>query len=428
MKQIKLFVLVATVTTAALHAMGSSQPIVGVPSDAIPVIDIPELDWAALHQEDASRDLGLPPRFAIPHEVRVTPQTDGVWERIDNRTLRWSLRVRSDNAISMNLGFRSWALPQSASMELSSIDETMAIRPFTSFDNKDHGELWTPVLPGSEILVEIYVSTREQKFVNEWVELTSINVGYRGFYEQGISRSGSCNVDVVCSEGDDWRDEIPCVAVISTGGSTFCTGFMVNNTSQDRTPYFMTANHCGVNSGNDSSLVTYWNYENSYCRVPGSGDSGGSGDGQLNQFNTGATHLTSGSASDYTLVILDDEPQEEWEISYCGWDARGLDGSSAVAIHQPSTDEKRISFEYQATTMTSYLGKLSPVTEPMCESKIGISVQPSPGLLALPSLIKTIESSVNCMEAMQVAQVKQATGMDDLTFHILLDSLITSIT
>ena len=159
---------------------------------------------------------------------------------------------------------------------------------------------------------------------------------------------------------DDWWDEIPCVAVISTGGSTFCTGFMVNNTSQDRTPYFMTANHCGVSASSAPSLVTYWNYHNSYCRVPGSGDSGGPGDGPLNQFNTGATHLTSGSASDYTLVVMDDSPDDAWEISYCGWDATGYDSPEGIGIHQPATDEKRISFEFEPTTTTSYLGTSIP--------------------------------------------------------------------
>jgi len=335
----------------------SSQPN-AIPLDAIPVVEIPELDWAAVFAEDAARaSKDEAPRFAIPHNVRITPSTDGIWERLDARTMRWSLRVRSENAISLNLGFSHWKLPSSASMFLSSTDGLMSVRPFTAEDNKEHGQLWTPAVQGDDLLIEIEVSPRQQQEVNSNVELTSINVGYRGFYEQGTDRSGSCNYDVVCEEGDDWWDEIPCVAVISTGGSTFCTGFMVNNTAQDRTPYFMTANHCGVSSSSAPSLVTYWNYQNSYCRVPGSGDSGGAGDGQLNQFNTGSTHLTSGSASDYTLVVMDDSPDDAWEVSYCGWDATGDDSPQGIGIHHPATDEKRISFEFEPTTTTSYLGE-----------------------------------------------------------------------
>jgi len=332
-----------------------------LPVDTVPVVQIAELDWASVFEEDAERSgKDEAPRFAIPHEVRISPATDGIWERIDRNMLRWSLRVGSRNAISINLGFETWSLPSSASMIISSTDGFMGIRPFTSEDNNVHGQLWTPAVQGDELLIEIIVSNREQRIVNDNVVLTSINVGYRGFYDQGIDRSGSCNVDVVCEEGDLWWDEIPCVAVISSGGSTFCTGFMVNNTSQDRTPYFMTANHCGINSGSAPSLVTYWNYQNSYCRVPGSGDSGSPGDGQLNQFNTGSTHLSSGSESDYTIVVLNTAPNDAWEVSYCGWDASGDDATSAIGIHQPSTDEKRISFEDQPTTTTDYLGEAIP--------------------------------------------------------------------
>lgn len=251
-------------------------------------------------------------------------------------------------------------MPLGAEMYISSSDGNEVVGPFTAADNKPHGQLWTPVLPGDDILLEVLIPRGERLALGHQIELTSINVGYRGFFEGSDARSGSCNVDVVCSEGDDWWDEIPCVAVISTGGSTFCTGFMVNNTSQDRTPFFMTANHCGVSGSSAPSLVTYWNYQNSWCRPPGSGDSGGAGDGSLNQFNTGSTYLASGSSSDYTLVVLDDQPNDAWEVSYCGWDATGDDATQAIAIHQPATDEKRISFEYQPTTTTSYLGEAIP--------------------------------------------------------------------
>jgi len=43
----------------------------------------------------------------------------------------------------------------------------------------------------------------------------------------------------------------------------------------------------------------------------------------------------------------------------CG-DATGADASRAIAIHHPNTDEKRISFENQPTTTTSYLSNPVP--------------------------------------------------------------------
>jgi hypothetical protein len=126
---------------------------------------------------------------------------------------------------------------------------------------------------------------------------------------------------------------------------------MVNNTAADSTPYFMTANHCGI-AFNAASLVVYWNFETSVC--------GGIPDGLLNQWQTGSYHRASYSPSDFTLVELDQDPDPAWGITFAGWDRSGADASSAVAIHHPNCDEKRISFEYQSTTVTSYLGTSVP--------------------------------------------------------------------
>ncbi|MDP7006190.1 MAG: hypothetical protein QF718_08285, partial [Phycisphaerales bacterium] len=150
----------------------------GLPLDSIPEIEIPELDWAKVFAEDAQRSRkDEAPRFAIPHEVRISPATDGIWERIDRNTMRWSLRIGSENAISLNLGFEHWQLPRSAEMTLGTTDGEFVLRTFTSDDNKPHGELWTPVLPSDEIILEIIVANREQHLVNNGVLLSSINVG-----------------------------------------------------------------------------------------------------------------------------------------------------------------------------------------------------------------------------------------------------------
>jgi V8-like Glu-specific endopeptidase len=159
-------------------------------------------------------------------------------------------------------------------------------------------------------------------------------------------------VDVVCPEGDDWRSEIPAIGVISTGGSTFCSGFMVNNTAQDAKPYFMTANHCGISTSNAASLVVYWNFESPTC--------GQHGGGSLAQNQTGSYFRSSYSASDFTLVELDSDPNPAWGVTFAGWDRSSADPTSAVAIHHPNTDEKSISFENDPTTTTSYLSNTVP--------------------------------------------------------------------
>ena len=110
------------------------------------------------------------------------------------------------------------------------------------------------------------------------------------------------------------------VAVISTGGSTFCTGSLINDTANDHKMYFITANHCGINAGNAASLVAFWNYQNSFCRTPGSAASGQAGDGSLTQFHTGSFFRAANAASDFTLVELDDPPVPAYNHFWEGWD------------------------------------------------------------------------------------------------------------
>jgi lysyl endopeptidase len=102
-------------------------------------------------------------------------------------------------------------------------------------------------------------------------------------------------------------------------------------------------------------LVVFWNYENSTCRTPGSGASGGAGDGSLTQFNTGSFFRADFATSDMTLMELDDPINPAYDVYYAGWDRSGVDATSAVAIHHPNTDEKRISFENDPTSVTTYL-------------------------------------------------------------------------
>ena len=72
-----------------------------------------------------------------------------------------------------------------------------------------------------------------------------MNHDYRGFGQPNMEKSGACNIDVVCPIGDPYNDQERAEAVISTGGSRFCSGSLVNNTANDAKPYFMTAYHCG---------------------------------------------------------------------------------------------------------------------------------------------------------------------------------------
>jgi lysyl endopeptidase len=304
------------------------------------------LDVNTLHdQEVANEKKGEAPRFAVPHKVSIKPS----WEKSGSDYV-WTHQVTAPNAVSLNFGFTRFNLPEGAELNIYSADRTQFIRSFTSQDNNVNNQLWTPVIMSDDVIIEVVASATVASKVD--IELGQIGQGFRTF-GQSTLKAGSCNIDVACSESQGWEKEVNSVAVISTGGSAFCTGFMVNNTSNDKTPYFMTAAHCRITASTAPSLVTYWNYQTSKC--------GGSRDGKMTDFQSGSVHLASGSKSDFTLVKLNSRPKAEWGVHYAGWDA-SLTGhdSPSVAIHHPNVDEKSISFENQNAVISSYGGQSSP--------------------------------------------------------------------
>ncbi|MCH7545520.1 MAG: choice-of-anchor J domain-containing protein [Planctomycetes bacterium] len=330
------------------------------PVNPVELVDVrlmPGIDLLMVEEEDLARDAqGLPYRFAIANDVFLTPENSGTWEQLDRDTWLWRLRLVSAGAVSINLGFTRYDMPEGGTLFVYTTDGSSELRGFTAADNEAHGQLWTPPLNSDDIIVEVTLPS--DVLVHLELELTRVNHGYRGFDKAKGDKSalsGSCNVDVNCPEGATWTDEIASVALIIVNGETLSTGFMVNNTANDRKPYFMTAYHSGLNAANDAALVVFWNYENSTCRTPGSVASGAAGDGVMRDFNTGSSFRSRTASSDFCLVELDDYPDASFGVSYAGWDRSGAAADSAICIHHPQGEEKRISFEDNPTSITTYL-------------------------------------------------------------------------
>jgi hypothetical protein len=214
-------------------------------------------------------------------------------------------------------------------MFIYATDEGHVLGPFTEDDNKKHGQLWTPVIHSDDIVVEVTVPAVELEQLE--LELTSINHGYRGFRrgdkdDKASGRSGSCNVNVACPEGDEWRDQIRSVAAYSfwnPNGSYQCTGVLVNNTAEDDTPYFLTAWHCFFSNPiqQAATMVIYWNYQASTCEGT---------DAPTSQTQSGAVFRAAYTQSDFALVQLDDEPSMVFDVYYAGWDRSDTAPDSAV--------------------------------------------------------------------------------------------------
>jgi hypothetical protein len=129
-----------------------------VPGKEVERFEVPAIDLEAVWEEDDEREReGLAPRYAIPNDVWITPDTHGTWEQVREGLRQWRLRISAPGAVSINLGFTRYFMPPGGQLQVHSLDERLWLRPFTEQDNEDHGELWTPIVPSEDIVVEVVI-------------------------------------------------------------------------------------------------------------------------------------------------------------------------------------------------------------------------------------------------------------------------------
>lgn len=314
-------------------------------------VQLPALNAEKALSEDALADKGAPLRYAIVHKASVSLSDRskfaiGRWHEVDAEHDLWRTRIDAPGAVSIDLALAPFQLPEGAEVWLSDADGKLLRGPYTAADNPKFGEFWTPYVPGDVAYLEVLVPKARRHELQ--LGIKSVQQAYRSI-ESGVSpfaKSGSCNVDTVCPQGDGHRNQINAVARYSVSGG-LCTGQLMNNTAQDNKRLFSTANHCISTQADATSVVAYWKYESPTCRATGSTESGTpiSTSGNSIVQTGGATLLATYQPADTTLLELNSAVPAAANPFWLGWDRGTTVPSSAVGIHHPSGHEKRITFE-----------------------------------------------------------------------------------
>lgn len=313
----------------------------------VPIFETPITNIEALRQEDEVLDeiKDIPWRYGYIHYVDVS-LSDGVFELLSDGSRLWRMKIKSKNAQTLNLTFDKFKLAEGAKLFLYTNNYEQVLGAFTHENNKDHGFLTTTLVRGDELTIELYEPANT--IGNNVLHLQRIVHGYRAydFEKKDIGDSGSCNNNVICSVGDNWRDQIRSVGILlqqNNLSAGFCTGAMINNTCQDAKPYFLTANHC--NADNPTSVVGF-NFESTSCNT--------NKGPYLNQTISGVILRASNAGSDMMLLELSSDPPPAYNVFYSGWDRSGNTTQGQVGIHHPAGDLKKISFDMQAAIYDTY--------------------------------------------------------------------------
>ncbi|MCB0782586.1 MAG: trypsin-like peptidase domain-containing protein [Flavobacteriales bacterium] len=309
---------------------------------------MPAVDTDALLAEDATREASgfkEPWRFGYNHSVHLGTDNAGTWDVLPNGDRLWRLSVECPGALSINFVFDAYVVPEGGMVFVYN-EAGEVLGGFTAESNPGHSELGVTQLAGERITIE-YQEPADMSGEG-YLHIDQVTHGYRDVLGlvKGLGDSGSCNNNVECPVSAGWEDQIRSVAMITVGGSGICTGQLINNCSNDGTPYFLTANHCL--GGGVGSWVFRFNWQSPQCTP--------TTNGPTNQTISGAQLLANSSGSDVALLQLNATPPANYNVFYTGWDRSGSTPSSAVAIHHPSGDVKKISFENNSLQQANWGG------------------------------------------------------------------------
>lgn len=321
----------------------------------IPIFTTNSIDLQSLEKEDLEDEKNnVPPRFGYKHVVNLDIENSGIWTELPNGDRIWQLEIHCNDAKSINLTFDKYWLPKNGKLYVFSKNKNHVIGGFSSMNNKSEREtprgFATGLVYSDVIILEYYHHKGDSLPL---ISINGIIHGYRfipQFWKTNktddFEESGPCQVNVNCSEGDDWQDEKTGVAMYLVDGTRWCTGSLVNNTCNDGKLYFLTANHCVNNQnlgyGNNAPMVLddfsfLWNYESPDCDNP-------TDEPEL-YFTNGASLVANHSNSDFALFLLDESPLDlnmSQGVMFNGWSRTNSPSSGGVGIHHPEGDIKKI--------------------------------------------------------------------------------------
>ena len=311
----------------------------------IAVFETPGINVEELLIEDANQNGPAPFRYGYRYLTNISMNTHGTWETLDNGNMIWRMRIESQEAFSIGLQYDNFYLPEGATFYVFNNNGEDIFGGYTSANNAD--VFATPQIPGDVILLEYNGPANSENTPN--ISIDKIIHDYKDFYNLISSNRDECGTNVVCDVADPYEDQINSVAHLDLGWG-ICSGNMINNTSNDLTPYFLTANHC-TQGENPAQFRFYFNYQTSSCT--GSWASLGSYayGSQMKWASNDMSGQSSISENDVALVEITANIPNSWNVFYAGWNVSTSSTQSAsVGVHHPQGEPKQISF----TSGTAY--------------------------------------------------------------------------
>lgn len=306
------------------------------------------VDIKKYQDEDAINDLNktIPWRFGAEIVVDYNLQNSGNWTELENGDRVWRIRLFSENAKTLNFVMSDFYMPEGANLYLYNHEKTDLIGAYDSQQNNTERVLGTWLVKGDDIYLEYF----EPKAVRNQgkLELFKVVHGYRVASdrfkgpEDGFNESFDCNYDVNCDmEMINALKERSkkAVALIIVGNDSHCTGTMINNTNNDGTQYFLTANHCYSNPSTWAFRFD-WISNNPVCSAVQN-----STNASTNYTISGASLRARRANTDFALLQINNPIPASWGVVFAGWNKSLTPSEFTYGVHHPAGDIMKVAVD-----------------------------------------------------------------------------------
>ena len=340
-------------TTSLLRSGELTPNVVRVRPDFNPEDAISTNTWAVTSSSDGITTKPLQIGRVIDQKIDFLKEARK--STVNGRTI-YTLRIESKGAKRMVLYYDDFFIPEgSGELFIYTPDRVNVLGSYTYATHPEHGAFANEPLPGDVVIMEFapYLTAGEEQLPS--IKLSGVGYIFRGVganHLRGQQDSGedqsdpSCQIEINCSEGNEWQVQKAAVTqmMMKIGqGIMLCSGTLINNTAQDFKPYIISAAHCIGSPKVSQSDLNAWmftfHFEKPGCSKAGIAVTRGrtAVGCQLRSF------IDINGKSDGLLLELNKEVPKAFRVFYSGWDRSAKIPDSAVGIHHPSGDSKKIS-------------------------------------------------------------------------------------
>lgn len=322
-----------------------------------PLIESQEALQTRAHKTQSSNTLGTPLNAGVNRFIESIATIEKFnsyldWETLADGSHLAALSIISPQATGSRFIFNIEQLHPKAELRFSSEsnDEVFIVSGEeiinTTFKNNQentninikHNLYIAPYLSGEQANVEI--------FLPKEISLTDIKIAIPNLSHiflapdelelfQQRNSDQSCMVNAECDASwDDVSNSVAKMLYTDAAGDSFiCTGTLINDTQNSKTPYFLTANHCINSQQEASTLQTFWFYKTMSCQSNIVGN--------YTRLSKGADLLFNQAETDTALLRL--REMAPAGAIFQGWTTATAKNSYIGVIHHPNGKPQKLS-------------------------------------------------------------------------------------